>query len=133
MAQIDLSPVQVLTIAAGAVFSPAVAEVVGPYVVILLGAIGGAAVSLMNNESRGRGRAVMIFTGSITIAVLLTVPLALIISGYLPTVRDQWLFAPMALVLGFLGDKWSRVLAWMGKKANAFIDILIATRGKANE
>lgn len=127
MAQIDLNPVQAVTIFAGAVFAPQVADFVGPYVVILLGAMGGAAIALMNAEAKGRGRAALIFMSSVFISVLLTVSVATGIAAYFSW-RDTWLFAPVALALGYLGDKLPQLFRWAGTKLDAMADAFIRRR-----
>jgi hypothetical protein len=35
----------------------------------------------------------------------------------------------VSFVLGFVGDKYPRILAWGGTKVSAFVDVLIAARG----
>lgn len=129
MNQIDLTPVAVITAIASTVFSAAVAAVVGPYVVIAIGAMGGAAVALMQRESAGRYKAVLFFFGATVLAVLLTVPLSMLVTWYFTGLQDHWLFAPFAFALGYIGDKWSATLTWVGSKLNALIDILIQLRG----
>lgn len=129
MNQTDLTPVAVITLLASTVFSASVAAVVGPYVVIAIGAMGGAAVALMQRESAGRARAILFFCGATIMAVLLTVPLTMLVTLVIKNVPDQWLFAPFAFGLGYLGDKWPAAMSWAWSKANAFIDILIQLRG----
>lgn len=129
MNQTDLTPVAVITLLASTIFSASVAAVVGPYVVIAIGAMGGAAVALMQRESSGRAKAILFFCGATVMAILLTVPLAMLTTMAFKGVPDQWLFAPFAFGLGYLGDKWPSAMSWAWSKANAFIDILIQLRG----
>lgn len=128
MNQTDLTPVAVITALASLIFSASVAAIVGPYVVIGIGAMGGAAVALMQRESTGRFKAVLFFCGTTVIAVLLTVPLSMLTTWYFKGLQDHWLFAPFAFGLGYLGDKWPAALTWLWGKVNALIDILIQLR-----
>ncbi len=128
MNQTDLSPVAVITMLASMIFSASVAAVVGPYVVIGIGAMGGAAVALMQRESTGRFKALLFFSGATILAVLLTVPMSMLSTWYFTGLKDHWLFAPFAFGLGYLGDKWPAAMAWAWSKFNALIDILIQLR-----
>lgn len=125
---VDLSLVVVITTLASTVFNPAVAAVVGPYVVIIVCAMGGAAVALMQAEKRGRFKAFVFFFGATLMAMFLTVPAALLVTAFYKDLQDHWLFAPLAFGLGYLGDKWGSVLPWLGSKLNALVDLYIQLR-----
>jgi small basic protein len=127
---VDLSPVAVLVTLASTIFSAQVAEVVGPYIVIALGAMCGAAVALLQAEKRGRFQAFVFFFGSTVLAVLLTVPFALLVATYITKVHEHWLFAPIAFGLGYVGDKWNKIFPWIGGKVNKVIDLVIELRSK---
>lgn len=125
---VDLSPVAVLTALASTVFSASVAAVVGPYVAIIVCAMGGAAVALMQGETKGRFKAFLFFFGATVMAVFLTVPAALLVTAFYSEVQDHWLFAPVAFGLGYLGDKWGLLFPWVGRKLNTLIDLYIQLR-----
>lgn len=125
---VDLSPVAVLTALASTVFSASVAAVVGPYVAILVCAMGGAAVALMQGGVKGRFKSFLFFFGATVMAVFLTVPAALLVTAFYKDVQDHWLFAPLAFGLGYLGDKWGKVLPWIGSKLNALVDLYVQLR-----
>jgi hypothetical protein len=129
MNQTDLTPVAVITMLASLIFSASVASVVGPYVVIGIGAMGGAAVALMQAEARGRFKAFLFFFVYTSLAVLLTVPVSMLVTTYFTSVQQHWLFAPMSFGLGFVADKWPAVLSAIGRKIGTFIDLLIQLRG----
>ena len=128
--QTDLSPVSVFTVIASSVFGVQMAAVIGPYIVIAIGAMGGAAVAIMQREGAGSVRAFIYFAAMTALSVLLTVPLSMLAVTFFTLVQEQWLFAPVSFALGFAGDKWGLILMWGGAKLNALIDMLIAARGQ---
>lgn len=130
MSQTDLTPVHVFTLLASTIFSAAVAGVVGPYIVIAIGAMAGSAISLMQRPSMGRLNAFLFFAGAVLVSILLTVNLSMLLAGAFTAVQEHWLFAPVSFGLGYLGGKWGDVLTWLGTKINALVDILIQLRGK---
>jgi hypothetical protein len=130
MNQTDLTPVHVFTQLASLVFGMSVAMVVGPYIVIGIGAMGGAAVMIMQRQGDGNIRAFIYFLASAAVAVLLTVPISMMVASFWEPVRDQWLFAPVSFGLGYVGDKYPAIMSWIGSKISAFVDVLIAARGQ---
>ena len=96
---------------AAAVFSRAVAEVVGPYLVIVVASAVGASFALARREKSTRGRALWFFTRVVGLAVLLTVGTAAAVSAFRPDLSPRVLLAPIALLIGFIGDGWPRLLA----------------------
>lgn len=125
----DLTPVHAFTVVASSIFGAQMAMIIGPYIVIAIGAVGGAAVMIMQREGDNNLRAFVYFVASTMLAVLLTVPLSMITASFWDAINATWLFAPVSFVLGYLGDKWSRILTWGGTKVNSFVDVLIAARG----
>lgn len=125
----DLTPVHVFTVIASSVFGVQMALVIGPYIVIAIGAMGGASVMIMQREGDGNVRAFIYFIASTLVAILLTVPLSMIAASFWEPIKEQWLFAPVSFGLGYAGDKWSSIMSWAGRKFSAFIDVLIAARG----
>ena len=130
MNQTDLTPVHVFTQLASLVFGMSVAMVVGPYIVIGIGAMGGAAVMIMQRQGDGNIRAFIYFLASAAVAVLLTVPISMMVASFWEPIRDQWLFAPVSFGLGYVGDKYPAIMSWIGSKISAFVDVLIAARGQ---
>ena len=127
MNKVDLTIVGVVTALASKFYGPDIAAVVGPYIVILIAAMGGAAVALMQASGRTRGRAFTFFFLATLLAVWLTVPLSMLAANY-AGLQDQWLFAPMSFGLGYIGDKWPAALSWIFSKANVLMDIAIELR-----
>lgn len=117
---------------ASLIFGPEAAGYVGPYVVILLASTIGASFALARRSVETRPNAVWFFIRTNGLAVLLTVALAAAISGQHPELPERVLIAPIAFVLGFIGDDWPGLLRWAGSKVNALIDVLIKLRGGGN-
>jgi len=124
----DLTPVHVFTVIASSVFGVQMASIIGPYIVIGIGALGGASVMTMQRTGDNNTRAFVYFFASSALAVLLTVPASLVAASLYEPIKEQWLFAPVSFGLGFLGDKWAAIFRWLGSKLNALVDAWIASR-----
>lgn len=108
---------------AAAVFSRTVAEVVGPYLVIVVASAIGASFALARREKSTRGRALWFFTRVVGLAVLLTVGAAAAVSAFRPDLSPRVLLAPIALLIGFIGDGWPRVLSKAVQLLYALMDL----------
>lgn len=108
---------------AAAVFSRTVAEAVGPYLVIVVASAIGASFALARREKSTRGRALWFFTRVVGLAVLLTVGVAAAVSAYRPDLSPRVLLAPIALLIGFIGDGWPRLLAKAVQMLYALMDL----------
>ncbi|MBY0469281.1 MAG: hypothetical protein K2Q07_09920 [Burkholderiaceae bacterium] len=109
----QLDPVSVAITIAGALVTPELAEIAGPYAVILLAATTGAGWSLGRREPGSRGSAVMYFLKLNATAVLLTVALATLVSKAWPAFDGlNWMLAPIGLLVGGIGDDWPKVGRW---------------------
>ena len=113
---------------ASTVFSATVAAVVGPYIVIGIGAMAGSGISLMQRPKLGWLNALLFFMGASTISLLLTVNLSLMLAGVFSSLQAHWLFAPVSFGLGYLGSKWGAILEWVGAKFNKWVDLFIESR-----
>jgi hypothetical protein len=125
-------PLDIVTAAialAGLVFAPAVAHAVGPYAVILLGAILGAAISagLRPPDSRIGGATHMLIWVGLT--VVLTVPASMVAVNYMPHVEVRWLLGPMAILIAGIGHQWPDVVRWGLSLAKRFAERFIEKRG----
>lgn len=103
-------------------FGGAVSEALGPYAVIIVAATAGGAMALAERPPASRMRGLVYLAVNVVVAVLLTVPLAagaaVAIAGvaqswgmpWLHALSAQVLLAPIALGIGWVGDRWPRVL-----------------------
>lgn len=122
--------VALAVIIAAAVFSRAVAEVVGPYLVIVVASAIGASFALARREKSTRGRALWFFTRVVGLAVLLTVGAAAAVSAVRPDLAPRTLLAPIALLIGFIGDGWPRLLARAVQMLYGLLDLARGQGGK---
>ena len=102
--------VGLLALAAALMFSPSVAAVVGPYLVIVIASAIGASFAVARREKATRLGAVFFFTRVVGLACLLTVGTAAAVAAYKPEWSPRLLIAPIALMIGFIGDSWPALL-----------------------
>lgn len=109
-------PIDVVTAAttlAGLLFAPAVADAVGPYAVILLGAVLGASISAGLRPPDARIGSVLHMCIWVGLALVLTVPASLLAVAYMPTgVEVRWVLGPVAILIAGIGHRWPEVAQW---------------------
>lgn len=127
----DLDPVAVLTLAIATLSGHQVlAEIVGPYAVILLCALLGATVSATGRPQGGRLHALAYILAVTVGALVVTVPASEIAAAHLRAAQldvaipSRWLFGLVAGAIGLAGADlprllhaaaraaWSRALRW---------------------
>ena len=94
-------------------FGPALASIIGPYAVIIISSTVGAAWALGRREPGARLGAAWYFLRLNATAVLITVGLAGVTGRWLGVDDHSWLLAPIALLVGGVGDDWPRVGRWV--------------------
>lgn len=108
-----LDIVTVLIAISTALFGQHVAGVVGPYAVILLGAILGAAWSASRRPPSptrfGTFGYILMLVGW---ALLITVPATELLANY-AKLEKRWILGPVAAVIGGIGDDWPKIFAWV--------------------
>lgn len=85
-------------------FSREVASVVGPYIVIVAASAVGSSFALVRREKTTRFAAFAYFTRVAGLAIILTVLAATWISSYNQSLTIRALIAPVAFMIGFVGD-----------------------------
>lgn len=108
---------------AATLFSSEVALVVGPYLVIVVSATIGASFAVARREKSTRSEAIFFFARVVGLAVLLTVGAAAYINSYRPDLSPRILVAPIALLIGFIGDQWGALLGKIVKLMYGAIDL----------
>lgn len=105
--------------ALGLVFGPAISQIIGPYVVIILAAVCGAGWGLGRVGPMTRTDALWYFLKLILTALLVTVPIASGVQYVLGWEEANWLLVPVALLVGGVGNSWPKVgewfVAWIGR------------------
>jgi len=112
------SPLDIVTVSvvmAGLIFDPRIAEIVGPYAVILLGAILGGALSASRRGAATRVETLGYMALVVILALLVTVPLAEVTAAHIPVARvePRVLFAPVAAIVAGIGHDWPNVGRWV--------------------
>ena len=130
MAQPNLDPVEVAKYVASLAMSPALAQVVGPYSIIILSSILGAAVGLTNRDPLDRGPAFYYFARAILTSLLATVPIATLVATYFDGWEAQWLFIPAAAILAYMSGRWREVAGFVGDQLKALIANWVNGNGK---
>lgn len=113
MNQPPLDPVSVAIAISSVVFGPTLAAVIGPYAVIIIASTVGAAWALGRRDPGARLGAALYFLRLNATAVLVTVGLANLGARWLGYDDTRWMLAPIALVVGGVGDDWPRVGRWI--------------------
>lgn len=117
-----LDPVSVSIALASIIFGPALAGVIGPYAVIIISATVGAAWALGRRDPAARLSAAWYFLRLNATAVLITVSLANLAARWLGADDSRWMLAPIALLVGCIGDDWPRVGRWLLMRASRVIE-----------
>lgn len=123
-----LDPISVLVAAASLLFAQEVADIVGPYLIILFASSIGASFALKARPESSKLSAVGFYARVNGLAVLLTFFVASIVHQYYPTANISTYFAPVAFVIGFVGDRWPSVFMWAARKLSKFVDMWIKSR-----
>jgi hypothetical protein len=112
---------------AGVFYSPASAAVIGPYIVIIMSSVVGASFALARRTKTTRIGALFYFVRVAGLAVLLTGIGASIASSYYDGLTERVLLAPVALLIGAVGDDWGALLR---RAAGLLFSALELVRGK---
>ena len=116
----QLDPTHVAITVASAVLAPALAEIVGPYVIIFIASTIGASWALGRQATMSRLKALLFFLRINFTAAIVTSSIASALAkqlGYASgTGEGLWLIAPIALVIGGVGDDWPALIHWVVKR-----------------
>lgn len=116
----QLDPTHVAITVASAVLAPALAEVVGPYVIIFIASTIGASWALGRQVTMSRLKALLFFLRINFTAAIVTSSIASALAkqlGYASSTGEGlWLIAPIALVIGGVGDDWPALIHWAVKR-----------------
>lgn len=113
----QLDPINVAIVIASVILGEALAEVIGPYTVILIAATVGTAWSLGRRSPSSKFNAFGYFALMVSTAALVTVSTANAIGNWLGHTDTSWMLAPIAMLIGGIGGDWPRLLVWSFKRA----------------
>ena len=115
-----LDPTHVAVTIASAVLAPALADVVGPYVIIFIASTIGASWALGRQATMTPLKALLFFLRINFTAAIVTSSIASVLAkqlGYASgTGEGLWLIAPIALMIGGVGDDWPALIRWVLKR-----------------
>lgn len=117
-----LDPVIAVTALVALLTGNELAQVVGPYAVILLGATTGAGWSLGRQEVMSRAASLLYFAKMNFTALLVTVPLAAMATEVFKLQDQDWLLVPISLLVGGIGNDWPRVGRWIINRLGRLIE-----------
>lgn len=119
----SIDPVSVAILVASVLVSQQLAEIIGPYAVIVMAASTGAAWSLGRQGSTTRLGAVAYMAKINLTALLLTVGAAEFVGWMWPSFAGhKWILAPIALLVGAIGNEWPVVVRWLSSRVAALVD-----------
>jgi uncharacterized membrane protein YiaA len=110
-------------------FGREAAAIIGPYVVIVVTAAVGASFSLIRREKATRTNAVFFFLRVCGLATMVTVGLSALLAGAHPSLTERALLAPIAFLIGLVGDNWPEVIGWFARRSGRLLDVLVRMRG----
>lgn len=95
-------------------FSPQTAAIIGPYAVIVLSSIGGAAWSVGRRppEMRSVASDVFFFFRLSVTAIVVSGGIAVFAERWTGAGTRQWMLPVIALLIGAIGDDWPAVGRW---------------------
>lgn len=114
--------VQLFVVLAAAIFGPSMSEIIGPYILIICAAVTGAAWSLGRKKPQGKYNAWAYFLRIAFTAILLTVAISKLFIHFIPALKEEWLIAPVALIIGLIGDDWYPIGNWIIGVLKQFIE-----------
>lgn len=111
---------------ASLLFKPEVASVVAPYLTIIIGSSVGAGFALKRREKLSRIGAIWYFSRVVGLALLVSIPIAIWLESKFPGLAVRITIAPIALLVGTVGDDWPE----LASKIKEMIFRLIDRRGQ---
>jgi hypothetical protein len=111
-------------------FSPDVAAVIGPYMTIIIASSVGGSFALKRRDRTSRAAAMLYFGRVVGLAILLTVGAAFVLNLYYPQLAPRTTIAPIALLIGFIGDDWPALLT---RAKSVLFGLLDLWRGKGGQ
>lgn len=97
------------TIFAAWIFSPQIAVVMGPYMLIITVSVLGASLSLARRPTTSRLSALRYFVVTVGIAITFTVGISSLVASYHENLTERVLLAPVAMAIGLIGHDWPRL------------------------
>lgn len=117
-----LDPVAVAVALITLFLGPKIAVYVGPYVVIAAAGLTGAAFSLGRRGPQSKLGAFSFLAVMVAFSMLMTVGATKLLALAWEPLGSTWMIAPMALVIGYIGDDWPDLLRWFGTRLGRLLE-----------
>ncbi len=101
--------------------SPALSAIMAPYMVILAGALIGSGWGLTRRDPDAKGNPWFFIALMLGTALIFTMPAALFLQRYTGEHTYQWMLAPLAAIIGAVGNDWPKVGTWVAETARTII------------
>lgn len=102
----SLDPIDVASLLLSIFLSQRLASVVGPYALIILSAMGGAALRIGNKKEPDTwAKTILFFFGATVLGTFTAVPASFMIAGWNDKLEAQWLFVPVAAGMAYATDR----------------------------
>ena len=119
---IAIDPVSVVIALATTLLGPQLAAYVGPYIVIAGAGLTGAAFALGRRDPQAKLGPFLFLSVMVGLSMLLTVAATELAVKLWPTLESRWMLAPVALIIGYVGDDWPAVLTWAVRRLGRLIE-----------
>ena len=117
-----LDPVAVAVALITLFLGPKIAIYVGPYVVIAAAGLTGAAFSLGRRSPNTRIGPFTFLVIMVAFSMLITVGATKLLALLWEPLGSTWMIAPMALVIGYIGDDWPELMRWFGTRIGRLLE-----------
>jgi len=117
-----IDPVAVSVALITLLIGPKLAVYVGPYVVIAAAGLTGAAFSLGRRDPQAKLGPMSFLAVMVAFSTLLTVGATQLLAFLWAPLGSTWMLAPIALVIGYIGDEWPDLFKWVASRAGRLIE-----------
>lgn len=120
--EVTIDPVAVAIALVTVLLGPKLAAYVGPYVVIAAAGLTGAAFSLGRRDPNARLGTWPFLIIMVGFSMLLTVGFTQLAALVWPPLGSSYMIAPVALVVGYIGDDWPGLFKWAGDRVGRLLE-----------
>lgn len=112
-----------------AIFSPEVAEVVGPYLAVFTASFFGAAFALERRTKTSRLSAMWFFFRVCGASIMLTSIMAAWVVGMHPSITERAALVPIAFFIGIIGDDYPALFSYLVERSSDLLTVISKFKG----
>lgn len=120
--EVTIDPVAVAIAILTVILGPKLAPYVGTYIVIAAAGLTGAAFSLGRREPDAKLGTWPFLIVMVAFSMLLTVGFTQLAALLWPPLGSSYMIAPVALVVGYIGDDWPGLFKWAGERLGRLLE-----------